>query len=454
MACCAFVTVSLHLQTLPEIRTVYMKDDAIYSTSAKATKVNTMQSCAIRAEGLTKLYRLGSTAPQSDTFAGTFAMAVSSPWRNLQRLRSLTKVREPQADTFAALNDVSFEIQCGEVVGVVGRNGAGKSTLLKVLARIVEPSSGCATLRGRVASLLEVGTGFHPDLTGRENVYMNGTLLGMSKKEIDRKFDSIVEFSGGAQFLDTPIKRYSSGMQVRLAFAVAAHLDPDILIVDEVLAVGDAEFQRRCIGKMQEVAKSGRTVLFVSHNMAAVGQLCTSGLLLSGGRVAARGDLQSVLHSYMQDLIQTQSSAGDESLRVNVQMTINEESCHVWRIGETLTVSVCLWSREAVSRPAVDLYLNSSYGRMVFVQSDQLAPEIGTASEHAWEFQFELHNNGFVSDYISLDVGFRFSSATRYLRLWRSLAAVALGPLPEGFSRGRDCPVAVPCRVAVRGVAA
>ena len=198
----------------------------------------------------------------------------------------------------------------GDVVGIVGRNGAGKSTLLKVLSRITDPTSGQATIRGRVSSLLEVGTGFHPELSGRDNVYMNGTILGMTKREIDRKFAEIVEFSGIEKFLDTPIKRYSSGMQVRLAFSVAAHLDPDILLVDEVLAVGDAEFQRRCIGKMQEVAASGRTVLFVSHNMTAIGQLCTSGILLTQGRVAAAGSLAHVVQSYMDDLFRHAGGGG------------------------------------------------------------------------------------------------------------------------------------------------
>src|SRR5204862_2694696 len=186
-----------------------------------------------------------------------------------------------------ALRDVSFEVKRGEVVGIIGRNGAGKSTLLKILSRITEPTEGKVTLRGRVASLLEVGTGFHPELTGRENIYLNGAILGMSRGEIRAKFDEIVAFAETEKFLDTPVKRYSSGMYVRLAFAVAAHLEPEILVIDEVLAVGDAEFQKKCLGKMREVARGlGRTVLFVSHNMGAVRSLCETGLLLSEGKIA------------------------------------------------------------------------------------------------------------------------------------------------------------------------
>ena len=189
-------------------------------------------------------------------------------------------------EEFWALKDVSFEVKRGEVLGIIGRNGAGKSTLLKVLSRITEPTEGRVTIEGRVASLLEVGTGFHPELTGRENVYLNGAILGMTRAEIKRKFDEIVDFSGVERFLDTPVKRYSSGMYVRLAFAVAAHLEPEILIIDEVLAVGDAEFQKKCLGKMQDVAGHGRTVLFVSHNMGAIERLCDNVVVLSQGRVA------------------------------------------------------------------------------------------------------------------------------------------------------------------------
>jgi lipopolysaccharide transport system ATP-binding protein len=205
-----------------------------------------------------------------------------------------------EKDTFLALDDVSFSIEAGERVGIIGRNGAGKSTLLKVLSRIVSPTKGKITLDGRIASLLEVGTGFHPELTGRENIYLNGSILGMSKAEIAKKFDEIVAFAEVERFLDTPVKRYSSGMYVRLAFAVAAHLEPEILIVDEVLAVGDAAFQKKCLGRMREVAGEGRTVLFVSHNMDAVQRLCNKGILLSKGKLVMEGEINAVTNKYLE----------------------------------------------------------------------------------------------------------------------------------------------------------
>jgi lipopolysaccharide transport system ATP-binding protein len=224
----------------------------------------------------------------------------------------------PKFEEFWALKDVSFEIKQGDRVGIIGRNGAGKSTLLKILSRITEPTTGRISIKGRVASLLEVGTGFHPELTGRENIYLNGAILGMSRVEIKRKFDEIVAFAEVEKFLDTPVKRYSSGMYVRLAFAVAAHLEPEILVVDEVLAVGDAQFQKKCLGKMEEVGKEGRTVLFVSHNMGTITQLCTQALYLLSGKIAHTGNVNSVVSKYLTadgnsggkiELIQNQNSA-------------------------------------------------------------------------------------------------------------------------------------------------
>jgi lipopolysaccharide transport system ATP-binding protein len=293
---------------------------------------------AITVDRISKAYRLGTCVTAPDTLVGAFKSLAYAPVRNFHYLRSLSRhLARESSDTLWALRDVSFHVRAGEVVALIGRNGAGKSTLLKVLVRITEPSSGSATIRGRISSLLEVGTGFHPELSGRENIYMNGTILGMTKREIDRKFDEIVEFSGVERFLDTPIKRFSSGMQVRLAFSVAAHLDPEILIIDEVLAVGDAEFQRRCIGKMQQVASSGRTVLFVSHNLAAIGQLCTAGVLLSRGRVVQTGPLNEVVQACMDDLFQTQPLAGDEAYQVRVELKIDgEANARVWKIGAKL----------------------------------------------------------------------------------------------------------------------
>jgi len=250
---------------------------------------------AIRVENLGKRYVIGREAPPAATFGARVRQALASPFSWLT-----SQVRGPSDEEILwALRDVSFEVKRGEVLGVIGRNGAGKSTLLKVLSRITEPTTGHAEMHGRIGALLEVGTGMHPELTGRENIYLNGTIIGMRKAEIDSKFDEIVDFSGIGRFLDTPVKRYSSGMRVRLGFTIAAHLEPEILIVDEVLAVGDAEFQKKCLGKMKDVAGHGRTVLFVSHNMAAVTQLCDRAMFLKDGCKAMVGEVDDAIASYL-----------------------------------------------------------------------------------------------------------------------------------------------------------
>lgn len=253
---------------------------------------------AIRVEGLGKRYRLvkgGDSAPYQ-TFREALIDLTTAPWR---RLRSDgLAVSGPLAE-FWALQNVSFEVQPGEVLGIIGRNGAGKSTLLKILSRITKPTTGTATIRGRIGSLLEVGTGFHPELTGRENIFLNGSILGMSRKEISRHFDEIVDFAGIGPFLDTPVKRYSSGMYVRLAFAVAAHLNPEILIIDEVLAVGDIGFRRKCLTKMAEVKESGRTILYVSHQLDTVRSLCSRAIILQAGEIIMQGTVNDVIAHYI-----------------------------------------------------------------------------------------------------------------------------------------------------------
>jgi lipopolysaccharide transport system ATP-binding protein len=253
-----------------------------------------MSGFAVKVEDLWKEYTVGAAQQPPSTFYDLLSDALRSPLRRLRRQTA----RSSEAVNFWALRDVNFEIQPGEVFGIVGRNGAGKSTLLKILSRITAPTRGRITVRGKIASLLEVGTGFHPELTGRENIYLNATILGMSRREIDRKLDAIVAFAGVDTFLDTPVKRYSSGMYVRLAFSVAAHVEADILLVDEVLAVGDADFQKRCLGLMGDVARGGRTVFFVSHNLTALRNLCTAGLLLDRGQVSDVGQLARVLEKY------------------------------------------------------------------------------------------------------------------------------------------------------------
>lgn len=260
-----------------------------------------MSESVIEVRDISKRYRVG-VHKKSNTLAEHLKDSILYPIKNFQRISNLRKFSDENDPTiYWALRDINFDVKEGEVLGIVGHNGAGKSTLLKILSRITEPTTGRASIKGRVSALLEVGTGFHHELTGRDNIYMNGTILGMRKKEIDRKFDEIVAFSGIERHIDTPVKFYSSGMTVRLAFSVAAHLEPEILIIDEVLAVGDAEFQKKCLGKMEDVAHQGRTVLFVSHNLTAVKNLCTRALLLKQGKIIKIDTPESVVNSYLSD---------------------------------------------------------------------------------------------------------------------------------------------------------
>ena len=254
-----------------------------------------MNKPIISVKNLSKQFRLGATSYANTSLREAFAMRIRAPLRVRQN-----NGHDPEK-TIWALRDVSFDVEPGEAVGIIGRNGAGKSTLLKILSRITEPTSGRAELYGRIGSLLEVGTGFHPELTGRENIFLNGAVLGMKRDEINRKFDEIVAFAEIERFLDTPVKRYSSGMYMRLAFAVAAHLDPEILLVDEVLAVGDAQFQKKCLGKMKNVAQEGRTVLFVSHNLPSIVTLCRRALFISEGRLVADGTAAAVVEKYLSE---------------------------------------------------------------------------------------------------------------------------------------------------------
>lgn len=280
-------------------------------TSSEENTLMSSNDIAITVEDVSKIYRIGLKSSRSENLGSAMLDFLKNPWRNYKKYRSLYDFSDVdlykddaqkavEHGLLWALKDISFEVARGEVVGIIGRNGAGKSTLLKILSRITSPTKGRLTTRGRVSSLLEVGTGFHPELTGRENVYLNGTVLGMRKKEVEQRFDEIVEFSGVEKFLDTPVKRYSSGMRVRLAFAVAAHLEPEILIVDEVLAVGDAAFQRKCLDKMEDVGKGGRTVLFVSHSMTAVTRMCERVILLENSTIAQDGSPHQVVSAYLQ----------------------------------------------------------------------------------------------------------------------------------------------------------
>ena len=284
------------------------------------------EDIVIRAEGLGKNYMIGHEAQRERYVAlrDVIARGARSAFRKATDIaKGRIVVPGDEMEEFWALKDINFEVKRGEVLGIIGRNGAGKSTLLKILSRITEPTEGRVTIKGRVASLLEVGTGFHPELTGRENIYLNGAILGMTRSEIKRKFDEIVAFAEVEKFLDTPVKRYSSGMYVRLAFAVAAHLEPEILIVDEVLAVGDAEFQKKCLGKIGEVANGGRTVLFVSHNMAAVASLCTNAMLLHCGEIQVDDTVDKCLAIYFEA---KEGASRLEGKQVEVEANVTDET--------------------------------------------------------------------------------------------------------------------------------
>jgi lipopolysaccharide transport system ATP-binding protein len=301
-----------------------------------------MSDVAIQIENLGKMYRIGGKQERYRTLRDSITDAVSAPFK---RARSLLRGQAYGAagleETIWALHDVSFEVKHGEVVGIIGRNGAGKSTLLKILSRITEPTEGHVDVYGRVGALLEVGTGFHLELTGRENIYLNGAILGMSRAEINRRFDEIVDFAEVEKFIDTPVKHYSSGMGLRLGFAVAAHLEPEILVVDEVLAVGDTAFQRKCVGKMGQVAGEGRTVLFVSHNMAAVNNLCTRAVLLNSGQIDTIGAVDEVINDYIQSSTQGLENAvydlergeGNNSLRFSRIALLDRHNQPVYSIG-------------------------------------------------------------------------------------------------------------------------
>jgi len=327
-----------------------------------------MGNLAVRVSGLSKLYRIGAAQLRHDTLRDLLVDVVTAPFHRMKALFSGEGFNASGlTEELWALRDVSFDVQHGEVIGIIGRNGAGKSTLLKILSRITEPTTGQVALYGRVGALLEVGTGFHAELTGRENIYLNGAILGMSRAEINRKFDEIVDFAGVEKFIDTPVKHYSSGMGLRLGFAVAAHLEPEILIVDEVLAVGDAEFQKKCIGKMSEVAKEGRTVLFVSHNMAAVEALCQTGLLLERGQVVLRDTARAVIAAYLSSSqissakvdLMAYAEASDAVLRRLRLLNQKGEETSQFRPDEPIIFEVTLRLPSDVKDPQLGIAVNN-----------------------------------------------------------------------------------------------
>ncbi len=351
----------------------------------------------ISIQHVSKEYQLGMVA------SGSFRQTITDSFNFLSNIKKPKK-------TFLALNDVSFDIDDGDVVGIIGRNGAGKSTLLKILSRITEPTKGRIELNGRVASLLEVGTGFHPELTGRENIFLNGSILGMSRQEIKSKFDDIVAFSGVADFLDTPVKRYSSGMYVRLAFAVAAYLEPEILVIDEVLSVGDAEFQKKCLGKMGEVARGGRTVLFVSHNMGAVRTLCNKVIVLNQGQVIFQGSVEDGVNKYLEIANENTSDQGEvswdlehaigkeEMKLTKVQLLDDEKNCRAtFSTAEEITLKVEYFLEKEVRNIRINLRVLTGDDLILFSSSSHNSePTIKPKGHHSCTISFPKHlfNNG------------------------------------------------------------
>lgn len=342
---------------------------------------------AISVENLSKAYKVG-WAKQERYIALRDILANGA--RDFFKGKFWNSNSSNYEEPFWALQDVSFEIKRGEVVGIIGRNGAGKSTLLKIISRVTEPTSGRVTLRGRTAAMLEVGTGFHPELTGRENIFLSGAILGMSRGEIRKKFDEIISFSGVEEFVDTPVKRYSSGMYVRLGFAVAAHLEPEILLVDEVLAVGDAEFQRKCLGKIGEVAGEGRTVLFVSHNMGAILRLCDTAILFANGKISAFGQSPNVVRHYqnaveisIQKNIELEYRKGTGKIKlksIQVFSDIKDEFFPVFS-GSPLYIKLLYWDLERYSMEEirVDLRIDSFFGGKIGWMSTEMRPKLNTS---------------------------------------------------------------------------
>jgi lipopolysaccharide transport system ATP-binding protein len=412
-----------------------------------------MPQPVIEIEHLSKCYRIGAQREPYLSLRDTFARKAGHLWNILRRKE---RVR-PAQDDFWALKDVSFSVQPGEAVGIIGRNGAGKSTLLKILSQITPPTEGQITMRGRVASLLEVGTGFHQELTGRENIFLNGTILGMTRAEIKKKFDEIVAFSEIGKFLETPVKRYSSGMYVRLAFAVAAHLEPEILIVDEVLAVGDAQFQKKCLGRMQAVSKQeGRTVLFVSHNMGAVASLCPRAVWLDGGKIQRAGVARGVIHDYLTqrgtddgktlNLAISPRQYGGDRLRLESL----EWLCHVpLQHGEPLCARIQFRINSPVEDVAVGFGFSTIEGtRMLSYDTDFQDGHRPSLSEAgSYSVRVEIDSLPLGPGIFSLDVGCRSGDlhALDYVPAAVQVEVIP-GPKTPGYIVRQDAGVRLPSR--------
>ncbi|HZR33555.1 MAG TPA: ABC transporter ATP-binding protein [Terriglobales bacterium] len=377
-----------------------------------------MSDVAISCAGIGKQYRIGERE-RYKALRDVITDAMYAPFRRMQAAFTADRKAKSPHDqpSIWALRDVSFEVKRGDVVGLIGRNGAGKSTLLKILSRITEPSEGSAQIYGRVGSLLEVGTGFHPELTGRENIYLNGAILGMKKAEIARKFDEIVAFAEVEKFIDTPVKRYSSGMYVRLAFAVAAHLETEILLVDEVLAVGDAQFQKKCLGKMGDVAKHGRTVLFVSHNLLMVQRLCPTAIVLHDGHITFQGGSGQCVRRYSESGEENTRAAAanssDGALAIHRVRIFDSAgiAAEAWKYGRPITVEVDVAVRQPCPKLAVDITFYSTNGLRLFgLQSDRWHAA-GSFEPGHHTISFRIENPGISVPEMYIDVGLRTAAA-------------------------------------------
>jgi lipopolysaccharide transport system ATP-binding protein len=363
-----------------------------------------MSNKAIKVENLSKIYRLGEIGTGTisrdlERWFKTKVLKQEDPFLKIGETND--RANKGASDIVYSLRDINFEIVQGDAVGIIGRNGAGKSTLLKILSRVTTPSTGKINIKGRVASLLEVGTGFHPELTGRDNIFLNGAILGMRKREIDRKLDEIVEFSGVERYIDTPVKRYSSGMYVRLAFAVAAHLESEILIVDEVLAVGDAEFQKKCLGKMGEVSKGeGRTVLFVSHNMAAVQSLCGKGILLDNGFIHSVDKVETILKSY-------QSNNANKTF----QGRVNYKNAERWLDNVEIEISINVPSHLKEAK-IFEMALFTSDRYKIFSIREEIGVNVKIIDS---QIKFSMLNTGFYHGNFFMDIALELSNEKYYL---------------------------------------
>jgi lipopolysaccharide transport system ATP-binding protein len=380
-----------------------------------------MSNPIMKIDNLSKRYRIGATQRGYKTFREAIVEGITAPFNNFKKLRRMTEFKNDiEKDVIWALKDVSFEVNEGEVLGIIGGNGAGKSTLLKIMSRIAEPTSGSVEVRGRISSLLEIGTGFHPELTGRENIFLNGVTMGMRKREIEKRFDEIVAFSEIGEFLDTQVKRYSSGMYVRLAFAVAAYLEPEILLVDEVLAVGDVQFQKKCLNKMGDVAKGGRTVLFVSHNMAAVQQLCSRTIRLQKGCVVDDAPTREAISNYLSmesTVDKGDMDLSDPKLRRNslvksefrwTKITIiNSEGkpTGLIKFGEPFEIILSGIASAAIADVRVGFSIDSSLGVAVFnsFQIDHDLP--GNLPQGAMRFRVSMEPNLLAPGYYQIGIG-------------------------------------------------